>query len=106
MGEDVLVVGDDALLVGDVVLVVGDGVLDVLLGDEAREFLSMVVNSCEEGKAPPPFSWVERVACVEDVGDAREFLLMVVNSPPTRDESRLLPCSKMLLSPATIPRRM
>lgn len=87
-------------------LVVGDDVLGVLLEDEAREFLSIVVNSCEEGKAPPPFACVERVACVEEVGDAREFLLIVVNSPPTRDESRLLPCSRMLLSPMIIPRRI
>ena len=56
VGEEVLVEGDDAL-------VVGDDALDVLLGDGARELLSRVVNSCEDGKAPPPpLSRVERVA--------------------------------------------
>ena len=56
VGEDVLVEGDDAL-------VLGDEVREVLLGDGARELLSRVVNSCEDGKAPPPpLSRVERVA--------------------------------------------
>ena len=63
VGEEVLVEGDDVLVEGDDVLVVGDDVLDVLLGDGARELLSRVVNSCEDGKAPPPpLSRVERVA--------------------------------------------
>lgn len=56
-------VGEEVLVEGDDVLVVGDDVLDVLLGDGARELLSRVVNSCEDGKAPPPpLSRVERVA--------------------------------------------
>lgn len=63
VGEEVLVVGDDVLVEGDDALVVGDDALDVLLGDGARELLSRVVNSCEDGKAPPPpLSRVERVA--------------------------------------------
>ena len=63
VGEEVLVEGDDVLVEGDDALVVGDDVLDVLLGDGARELLSRVVNSCEDGKAPPPpLSRVERVA--------------------------------------------
>lgn len=63
VGEEVLVVGVDVLVEGDDALVVGDDALDVLLGDGARELLSRVVNSCEDGKAPPPpLSRVERVA--------------------------------------------
>ena len=63
VGEEVLVEGDDVLVEGDDALVVGDDALDVLLGDGARELLSRVVNSCEDGKAPPPpLSRVERVA--------------------------------------------
>lgn len=62
VGEEVLVVGVDVLVEGDDALVVGDDALDVLLGDGARELLSRVVNSCEDGKAPPPpLSRVERV---------------------------------------------
>jgi len=63
VGEEVLVVGVDVLVEGDDALVVGDDALDVLLVDGARELLSRVVNSCEDGKAPPPpLSRVERVA--------------------------------------------
>ena len=63
VGEEVLVEGEDVLVEGDDALVVGDDALDVLLGDGARELLSRVVNSCEDGKAPPPpLSRVERVA--------------------------------------------
>lgn len=63
VGEEVLVEGDDVLVEGDDALVVGDDALDVLFGDGARELLSRVVNSCEDGKAPPPpLSRVERVA--------------------------------------------